>query len=77
MSYRISLVSEQHGYTIRLEKTNFILEKNSKIIEKSDTIQTLAIITDHNTALEAFDILNTLLRVLIEKKILKEDIFRC
>lgn len=79
MSYRISIVSENHGYTIRLEKTTYALEGPNKdeSVERARTIATLAIIGGHTVALEAFDVLNNFLTALVKHKILKEDVFRC
>lgn len=76
MSYRISIVSEQHGYTIRLEKTDFELDSKDVSHEKTETIATLAIINCQDTALEVFRTLDSFLKVLVKHKILKENVFR-
>lgn len=80
--YRISLVSENHGYTIRLERTSyeFKLNRNDRskgeCIEKAETLVTLAIIYEHNTALEVFNGMNTLVTSLVKRGIIKKDVFR-
>lgn len=76
MSYRISIVSEQHGYTIRLEKTDYELDAKDVAHEKTETIATLAIINRQDIALEVFKTLDSFLKVLVKHKILKENVFR-
>ncbi len=76
MSYRISITSEQHGYTIRVERIYFELDKKDKSHEMAETISTLAIINDRKTALEVFNTLNSFLKALVKHKILKEEVFR-
>lgn len=73
MSLRISLVSEQHGYTIRLER---IIYEVGASIEKAETIACLAIINDVQTSIEVFKTLDRFIHICVENKIIEEEIFR-
>lgn len=73
--YIITLTAENHGYTIRLETQNYRVEDN-KSIEFAETISTLGIIDNRETAIKVFNALNTLINVLTKNNILKGDVFR-
>jgi hypothetical protein len=76
MTLRISLVNEQHGYTIRLEEVEYHHAADGGPIEQARTVATLAIIDERSAALEAFDALNNLIQNLIGSKHIPEDLFR-
>lgn len=75
MTYEVTMTPESHGYTIRLEKRTFELNKKDQSIEKSETIATLAIIWDHKEAMAVFDKLNTFISTCVKHKIFKKDLF--
>ena len=76
MSYEVTLTPENHGYTIRLEKRSFELNKKNQSIERSETVATLAIIWEHKEAMAVFDKLNTFISTCVKHKIFKENLFR-
>lgn len=76
MSLRISLVNEQHGYTIRFEKVTFQGIPPASPTETAIVLATLAIVNDQKTAIEVFTALNNLIQNFIELKYVPEDWFR-
>ena len=76
MTYEVTLTPENHGYTIRLEKRSFELNKKEESIEKSQTIATLAIIWERKEAIAVFDNLNTFISSCVKHEIFKENLFR-
>ena len=76
MTYLITIAPENHGYTIRLVKNTSKLNEKEQYIESFETIATLAIENSHKIAMSQFDILNSLIRILVKNEIIDKDVFR-
>lgn len=72
--YAINSTPENHGYTIRLVETSFIIE-NDKTIEISKTIATLAIVVSRNEADEVMRTLNNFISLCNSNNILNLNQF--
>lgn len=71
-SYSISLTAEDHGFELRLVEGTFITDTDGISHEHFKTVECLGIITDRNSALQAFDSLNILFATLHNNKLFKE-----
>lgn len=76
MTYEVTMTPENHGYTIRIEKRSYELDKKEQTLEKTETISTLAIIWEHKEAMAVFDKLNTFISACVTNKIFDKDLFR-